>query len=389
MNKTVVLISALLLSITSAFFSYSYFAPTSRISIISPSADYAAPVQDGSGEVTEFEGPRTEACPLNGELLTKQHRSLWETRRPMGVMIENHIEARPQSGLQSADVIYEMVAEGGITRFLSVFYCKDASYVGPIRSARVYFVKQMQAFGEYPLYVHVGGANTPGPADALGLLSKLEWASYNDLNQFSISFPTFYRDYARLKDVATEHTMYSSTAKLWTYAKDKRKLTNKDASGVSWDSTFKPWSFADSVAETANTKPATSISYGFWAGRGDYGVSWKYDPAGKVFLRDNGGKAHVDHNTDKQLRARNVIAMYVKESPANDGYPGGHLVYNVVGSGIATIFQEGQAIDATWRKAKETEMVRFFDKKGTEISMLRGNIWISIIPQGSNELTYQ
>ena len=87
--------------------------------------------------------PRTEACPLNGKLYTKQEKDTWSKNRPIAVMIENHVEARPQSGLSSADVVYEAVAEGGITRFMGIFYCGIAlntTNFAPVRSARVYFL---------------------------------------------------------------------------------------------------------------------------------------------------------------------------------------------------------------------------------------------------------
>ena len=97
--------------------------------------------QDASGK-TAFDDslPKTEKCPLTNQLFSKQQREWWEKHRPLGVMIENHEEARPQSGLSSADIVYEAVAEGGITRFLAVFYCQDAGVVGPVRSARTYFI---------------------------------------------------------------------------------------------------------------------------------------------------------------------------------------------------------------------------------------------------------
>src|SRR3989344_1193710 len=85
--------------------------------------------------------PKTENCPLNGSKHTKKAKEFWEKRRPLAVMIENHIEARPQSGIASADVIYEAVAEGGITRFMALFYCNLSDIqVGPVRSARTYFL---------------------------------------------------------------------------------------------------------------------------------------------------------------------------------------------------------------------------------------------------------
>ena len=87
--------------------------------------------------------PKTENCPLNGQMFTKAEKDIWETRRPITAMIENHADSRPPSGLSKADVVYEAVAEGGITRFLTVFYCNASAEdvrIGPIRSVRVYFI---------------------------------------------------------------------------------------------------------------------------------------------------------------------------------------------------------------------------------------------------------
>src|SRR3990172_7795880 len=87
--------------------------------------------------------PKTEECPINGGKFTKIEKGIWETRRPLAAMIENHVDSRPASGISKADVVYEAVAEGGITRFLAIFYCGVAASevkIAPVRSARIYFV---------------------------------------------------------------------------------------------------------------------------------------------------------------------------------------------------------------------------------------------------------
>lgn len=366
-----------------AYFSFDFFAgrPGGTTSSIIGGKDNLD-VQKADADI-DFEGPLTEGCPINGEKLTKEHKARWEKRRPLGIMIENHVEARNQSGLSRSDVVYELVAEGGITRFLAIYHCKDARLVGPVRSARVYFIAMLQGYGEFPLYAHVGGANTPGPADALGLINKLGWGTYNDLNQFAIPFPTFYRDYERLPGVATEHTMYTTTSKLWQFAADKRELTNEDDDGKEWDKDFEPWKFQDGKANKGTT---TTIAYDFWKGKSSHSVVWKYDPTTNGYLRSHGDqKAHSDKNTNKQLSSKNVIVMFVKESPANDGYEGGsHLLYGVTGKGEALVFHNGEAIDATWRKPDEEDQVRFYDDSGDEIELVRGHVWVSAIPIGNN-----
>ncbi len=326
--------------------------------------------------------PKTEECPLNGVLRTKTEKNWWITHRPLGVMIENHIDARPQSGLSRADIIYEAVAEGGITRFLSIYYCQDAPYVGPVRSARTYFLDFISPYADYPLYAHVGGANTPGSADAISQIGEYGWNQYNDLNQFSVGFPTFWRDYERLgRPVATEHTMYSTTTKLWNYAEKERKLTNVNEEGVSWDTNFTPFLFKDDDKNTETISP----SYYFWQSmfKSDYAVSWKFDPANNVYLRFNGGKEHIDLNTNKQLSAKNVVVLFMTEERANDGYEGNaHLIYGTEGQGDMILFQDGKKIEGTWSKKNRESQFKLKDLKGQEIKFNRGTIWFSILPVG-------
>lgn len=381
MQKKIVFIIGALLYMTSAYFSYAFFSnQTGGSGFTSPISEKATIGQKSTLEANQEE-PKTEECPLNGELLPKSYRKIWEGRRPLGVMIENHTDARPQSGLSSADVVYEAVAEGGITRFLAMFYCKDAPFIGPVRSARMYFMHMLAQYGEYPLYAHVGGANTPGPADALGMIRKLNWDGYNDLNQFSVPFPVYARDYERLPNRVTEHTMYSSTQKLWDYAATKRELTNVDRDGNQWDRHFRKLQFK---SDTPSSADVTSISFDFWQGKSDYGVTWNYDATGNNYKRANGGSPHVDKNTDKPLTAKNVVIVFMKESPANDGYPGGHRLYKTTGDGKAVLFQDGTAIKGSWSKKDMFSPLIITDSSGKEVAFNRGQIFFEIVPEGNS-----
>jgi len=382
MNKNKAIIILVLLFVLSFF--VGYFQPKNlNKNFISPVVEQ----NENQDYLSSSEEPKTEPCPLNGQMFSKSARQLWEKRRPLGIMVENHVDARPQSGLSTADIVYEVVAEGGITRFLLIYYCQDASYIGPVRSARIYFIKLLQEYGNYPLYAHVGGANTPGPADALGEIERLGWVGYNDLNQFSVPFPNFWRDYERLPNRATEHTVYTSSKKLWQYAASKRGLTDVDKEGIRWDENFEPWSFEDDAKPEERGKLQT-ISFSFWNNDGGaYGVKWQYDKSINAFKRFNGGVAHLDKNTGKQVIAKNVVIVFAKESPANDGYPGGHLLYGVVGEGEGMIFKNGRAIKVNWVKKSEEKRMKFYDKQGKEVSFVRGPIWIEILPTG-NEVSY-
>ncbi len=369
----VIAIAALILYAVSAGASYSIFSAKmggSKVSLTDSSAKNAITVV---GEEEET-GPKTEGCPLNGSMHSQKAKDAWAARRPLAVMIENHTEARPQSGLTSADVVYETVAEGGITRFMALFYCNLGEIqVGPVRSARTYFLDWLSEYDA--LYAHVGGANTPGPANALG---QIETYGIKDLNQFSIGFPTYWRDYERLgHPVATEHTMYSTTTKLWAVGA-KRGWTAVDDKGVKWDKNFVAWQFKD---DKPNSGTVAKINVPFWTGYNDFVVDWTYDGSCNCYHRKNAGVDHVDFNNKRVLSPKNVVIQYERESHANDGYENNaHLIYGTKGSGKMLLLQDGKVIEGTWSKKDRLSREKFLDKTGKEISFNRGQIWIETVP---------
>lgn len=351
----------------------------------------------GGGLNIDPSAPRTSECPINGAMFTTAEQKVWETRRPLFVMIENSVDSRPQSGLNSADVIYEAVAEGGITRFGAVFYCgvsaKD-TIVGPVRSARTHFINAASEYN-YPLYTHVGGANcgssdpkactTDKRVQALEQINQYGWggAKGNDLNQFSIGFPTFWRDYERLgRTVATEHTMYSSTEKLWKYAAG-RGWTNLDPSGkLEWSDGFTPFTFKD---DSTNKGTVSNINFGFWENNANFRVIWSYDNATNTYKRQTGGADHKDLNDDSTLSAKVVVVQLTKEiGPLGDLK---HMLYELMGTGKGIVFQDGQAIEATWSKKDREARTVWKDSKGKEIAFNRGKIVFHILPS-DNTIKY-
>jgi hypothetical protein len=377
-NKIISTILVIAIYLIFAGASYVLFSENSAASNVKATT----PTVTTSGQVSFSDTlPKTEACPMNGALYSKPQRAWWETHRPIGIMVENHSEARPQSGISSADVVYEVVAEGGITRFLTVFYCKSAEEVGPIRSARTYFLDFISEYGAEPLYVHVGGANTPGPADALSQIETYGWAGLNDMNQFSIGFPTFWRDYDRLgHTAATEHTMYSTTEKLLQFAATSRKLKVEDENGVSWTKGFVQYTFKDEAI--VSQRPASQkIHLEFWTTDPAYAIDWTYDPTANIYKRNNGGVAHIDRNTGKQLTTKNIVILTMVQTHADDGYADDqHLLYKTKGSGKANIFMDGKQITGTWRKDSRTARTLLFDSAGSVIKLNRGTIWFEILP---------
>lgn len=379
MKKYFPLYIGIVLFILSSGVSYFIFSQTNKVVIPT-----VPPTKLANGSLTFDDSlPKTEPCPINGVKYSTQQRQWWEKHEPLGVMIENSIDARPQSGLSYADVIYEAVAEGGITRFLAVFYCQDAPQIGPIRSARTYFIDMVSQYGTYPLYAHVGGANAAGAANALGQLDDYGWSGYNDLNQFSIGFPTFWRDYTRQgHTVATEHTMYSTTSKLWDFAATNRTITNTTKTGQ-WDSNFTPYTFKDD-AILAQRPSSQTIHLDFWQDP-QYAVDWLYDKVHNIYKRNNGGQPHIDIDTKKQLVAKNVIILLMQQSNADDGYANNeHLLYTDTGSGKALIFIDGKEIKGIWKKASRTARLLLYGSTGDLVQFDRGAIWFSILPTDAN-----
>lgn len=338
--------------------------------------------------------PKTEECPINGGMFSKVEREIWESRRPITAMIENHVDSRPASGLAKADVVYEAVAEGGITRFLAVFYCGAAAEevkIAPVRSARVYYIDWASEYADFPIFMHVGGANnysgdgsTVKDARALELLETLGWRvpRGNDFDTtYDSGFPVFWRNYERLgREVATEHTMMASLDEAYQQA-EKRGFGAKNEDGVTWDKKYTSWKFADDAPASG----ASEISFGFWDDYSDYDITWKYDSPGNKYLRVNGGKDFIDHETKEKISAKNVVVMFVKERGPVD--KNAHMLYTTTGSGEALIFQNGKVIEGTWEKDSRTARTKFMDADAKEISFVRGPIWIEAVPVG-NEVKY-
>ncbi|MDP2860638.1 MAG: DUF3048 domain-containing protein [bacterium] len=399
-EKIILGVFALILYFLSAVFSYS-LAKTNASSV---KTVVKSPIPEETKKILKevpkkitrniSTASRDIQSPLNGEFYTKEEATSWETKRPLAIMIENHLDARPQSGLSSADIVYETVAEGGITRFMAVYYgYPEDVIVGPVRSARTYFLDWVSEYGNKPLYTHVGGANCDSetgsgcangaPADALGQIERYGWLGKNDLSQFSIGFPTFWRDPDRLgRVVAAEHTMYSSTQKLWKVAQN-RGLGAVDDKGKDWKENFIPWKFKDDLL-TSDKPQNFSAEFTHWGGYKDYTVRWEYNKEENLYKRFNAGVAHNDLNTNEQLTAKNIVLQFTTERHANDGYDGNaHLLYGTIGSGEAVVLQDGKKIKAVWKKKSRADRTVFFDTLGKEISFNRGQIWIEVMAIGT------
>jgi hypothetical protein len=344
-------------------------------------------VDPGDGLKIDTSAPRTEACPLNGKLHTAQEKAVWEKRRPLAVMLENHTEARPHSGLSKADIVYETVAEGGITRFMGIFYCGIAENTefAPVRSARTYFLDWVSEYDA--LYNHVGGAGICSDttvderAKALCQIGKYK---IKDLDQFGISFPTCFRNPDRLgRPVATEHQMVCQSDGLYKIA-EQRGWTDVDSTGASWTKAFTPWKFKEEAKDTERGTVA-KVDMFWWKGYAQYEATWEYDKAANEYKRLTGGQPHFDQEANAQLSAKNIVVQFVKETGPVDGHK--HMLYGTIGTGDAIIFMDGNSTEGTWSKKTRTSRTVFKDGKGKEIIFNPGLIWIEAIPTG-NTVTY-
>ena len=375
--------------------------PASGGALISPKNEETSEGVKSTGFGQFANEPKTEACPLNGKLYSKSEKALWETRRPILAMIENHVDARPQSGLSSADIVYEAVAEGGITRFMGVFYCgaqADTAKVAPVRSARIYFVNIAAEYNT-PIYMHVGGGNcsrdeasgqctSNKKAWAIEELAKLGWRKPggNDFDTIGdIGVPVMIRDYNRLgvdKILATEHTYVGYLSAAWKEAQE-RGFTAKMANDTPWSAGFTAWKTDTKLSVSGS--PATDIKFGFWDNQPDFNVEWKYDQTAKTYLRNEGAAPQIDLENNQQISANNIVVQFAKEEGPLDEHK--HMFYYVIGNGTGLVFRDGQATEITWKKATQTSRTIFYDKAGKEIVFVPGNIWVEILPIG-NKVEY-
>jgi hypothetical protein len=318
-----------------------------------------------SASPTQPPPPPKVASPINGVMLDRAAFDALQQRAPLAVMIENHPDARPQSGLNQADLVYEAIAEGGITRYMAVYWSNEAARIQYVRSARIYYIQWAAELGA--VYTHWGQVEDPGPVDVWPVLARL---GVRDLNGLILGEEVGYRDESRF----APHNVYTDTGLLWRSAQ---------ARGFNGPPVLDPWKFKeDEPQRPANpaerAAPAVNVTFGTPGSAFD--VIWNYDPATNSYLRSLGGAPHIDATTGEQLTARNVAVQF---APL---YPSGVKAYNIidtVGTGRAVIFQDGVAKEGSWKKDSESGRTRFFDAAGAEIPFNRGRTWIEVVPTDS------
>ncbi|MBP7992528.1 MAG: DUF3048 domain-containing protein [Candidatus Magasanikbacteria bacterium] len=266
----------------------------------------------------------------------------------VAVMIENHPEARPQAGLAEADVVYEAMVEGNFTRFMALYpYTTEVSKVGPVRSARPYFLDWLAEY-DSPLYMHVGGS----PA-ALDLIVKRDIWDANEMFKGN----SFWRATNRY----APHNVYTNTER-WT------KLI-----GAEIENKFIPWVFTTSTPTClSNCVQSVEIPYL----RPSFVTVWNYHPNINKYERWQGT---VPHETESgRIYADTILIM---ESPVAVLDEIGRLEMKTIGEGPALVIMAGQKITGTWQKSGLFERTNFYDNTGKEIFFKPGKIWVQLVPK--------
>ncbi|HYH35879.1 MAG TPA: DUF3048 domain-containing protein [Candidatus Saccharimonadales bacterium] len=274
--------------------------------------------------------------------------------RPVtGVMIENSPGSRPQSGLGDAGVVFEAIAEGGITRFLALYQDTAPGSVGPIRSARPYYAQWVLGFDAG--YAHVGGSPQA--------LADIRAWGVRDLDQFANG-----GSYQRIASRAAPHNVYTSIAALHQLEASK-----------GWNSSNFT-GFARKPKETPSKKPDVK-GINLTISGPSYGVHYTYNSPTNSYNRTVGGAPHVDANTNTQISPKVIVAMVMPYSLAADGY---HSNYATIGSGPVYIFQDGTLTTGQWTKAANASQFTFADAAGKPIKLNPGQTWLTVVGNPGN-----
>lgn len=272
--------------------------------------------------------------------------------RVYAVMIDNSVDAWPQSGIDKAFLVIEAPVESAIPRF-EAFFSADAKVdkIGPVRSARPYFVDWANEFDA--LYAHVGGSN-----EALALIGS---TGTFDLNEFSHG-----NSFWRATDRSAPHNAYTSTDLL---AAAVEKAMGK---GTASDVLYGVWKFKDGAEGAEEANGANGISVRFNSEL--YLANWTHDSATNTYLRSQGGRKTVTQ--DGTRVSANNVAVIVTDVSVLDAV--GRRKIRTTGEGKAWVLQDGVTIEATWKKSSASERLAFYDKDGNEIVMNAGNTWIEV-----------
>lgn len=282
--------------------------------------------------------PTTEPSRLTGVLVLSELN-----KRPVtAVMIENSADARPQAGLSEAGVVFEAIAEGGITRFLALFQEAQPSYIGPVRSVRPYYLDWVAQFD-------AGIAHHGGSAEGLAKLRNLGLKSLESSG-----------GYRRVSNRFAPHNLYTDMASLDSIGNSKGYTS----------STFVSWPRKKEQASSAPT--AKSIDFNISGVL--YNPHFDYDAVTNSYKRSMNKQPHKDEKSGAQISPKVVVGLVINRTQS-----GIYSVYKTVGGGPVLVFQDGLITKGTWSKAGIRDQMIFKDSAGNPLKLNPGQTWISLI----------
>ncbi|MCX7921637.1 MAG: DUF3048 domain-containing protein [Clostridia bacterium] len=277
--------------------------------------------------------------------------------RPVAVMIDNEgTKSLPQGGLNNAQVIYEMVAEGGETRLMPVFWGTDPKLVGPVRSSRHYFLDYSMEHDA--IYVHFGWSPM-----AKRDISKLKINNINGVANGGEIFWDLTRDRYNWQD------SYTSMEKVLSYAKRVKYRANTDKKHV--------FTYNKSDMELSSGKSASKISLAYSA---SYKAGFTYDGVKNSYLRFRKGQPQIERVSGKQLEAKNIIIQLVKSGTILGDDKGRQQLINL-GKGRGWFITNGKAVEITWSKESRASQTKYIDKNGNAVVLNPGQTWVQIVPE--------
>jgi hypothetical protein len=295
--------------------------------------------------------------PLDGILVSPAVAA----RHPIAVMVDDLSAARPQSGFTDASVVWQAPAEGGIPRYMMLFSEGDPPAVGPVRSARQYYIAWAAEWDA--LYVHVGGSPQALATLASQGSGQLVW----NADEFRWGGKYLWR----IRQRVAPHNVYT----------DGQHLRDLAARVGAADGPREPiWRFASDAALADRPVGGTiTVVYPYNT------ISYAYDRKTNTYIRSvTGAKTETDATTKRVVAPKNVVVMYMHFGPlTNSPASKKRLEATITGSGKAWISTNGRTIVGTWRKDTFSGPTRFYDASGQEVTLTVGQTFVQVLPTGS------
>lgn len=306
--------------------------------------------------------PKPVVCPLTGE---EKSPDFSVDRPALGVKIDNARPARPQAGLEAADIVYEELAEGGITRFLAMYHCNDADELGPVRSARLVDSDILREYA--PVLFAYSGGNP--------LVKKKVEETDGIVN---LRFGARPEGFERKKGRSSPHNLFTSTAKLRALSTELGTPKSEFVFSAVAQSTVPAATGSSPTGPSPSPPVGTAVSFSY---AGSAPVLYNYDPGTTAYLRTQSDKPHLSA-TGAQISAINVVVLKVKVVAGTIRDSAGNFSpeITVVGTGEAVYLSRGIATNGKWSRPNERDRTMFLDSKGLPYRLAPGRTWIHLLP---------